>query len=254
MEHFLLLWTLRKASKDDIPFDNQCMNKKTLTCYRCSSAATTKEHFPPRCFFPKGSGLNLQLKTVPSCTTHNNDKSGDDQFLLAHICLNASKGPGLPREIFNRSISPQLERSFNFRASIAEDAKHFTDGTAHYKVDLDRFDNFFDHLCWALYFERYELPFDDTTHSINHVYFSLHTEDSQELGVRTMLASTIDTFRKEYNDRISSYEAAKVTESVYANQVIDPIGAGGSITIIHTFYGIFEVVSMLSKKWKHLDS
>lgn len=121
-------------------------------------------------------------------------------------------------------------------------------------MDLDRFDNFFDHLCWALYFERYELPFDDTTHSINHVYFSLHTKDSQELGVRTMLASTIDSFRKEYNDRISSYEAAKVTESVYSNQVIDPIGAGGSITIIHTFYGIFEVVSMLSKKWKHLDS
>lgn len=227
------------------------MNKKTLTCYRCESVATTKEHFPPRCFFPKGSGLNLQLKTVPSCTTHNNDKSGDDQYLLAHICLNASKGPGLPREIFNRSISPQLDRSSNFKAIIAEDAKHFTDGTAHYKVDLDRFDNFFNHLCCALYFERYELSFDDTAHSISHIYFSLHTEDRQELRVRKMLQSMIDTFREEYNDQFTSYEAAKVSESVYANQIIDPIGAGGSITIIHTFYGIFEVVSMLSKTWKY---
>ena len=230
------------------------MNKKSQTCYRCAAPATTKEHTPPRCFFPKGRDLNLQLKTVPSCTVHNNDKSGDDQFLLAHICLNTSIGVGLPREIFQRSISPHLNRSFKFKESIAKDATHFTDGTAHYRVDVDRFDNFFNHLCWALYFDRYKLPFDDSAHSISHTYFSLHTEDPHELRVRGMLAGMIDSFRQNYNDHISHYEAAKVAESVYANQIVDPIGPGGSITIIHTFYGIFEVASMLSKKWRRIDA
>lgn len=217
------------------------------TCYRCSLPATTREHAPPRCFFPKGTGLNLQLKTVPSCSAHNNDKSGDDQFLLAHICLNASKGPGLPREVFYRSIAPQLERSQGFLGSITKGAAHHEDGTAKYQVDLKRFDNFFNHLCWALYFDRYKLPFNDLTHTVSHVYCSLHTTDQHELAIRGMLSGMLDTFRNNYINHISHFEASKATESVYASQIIDPVRQNGSITIIHTFYGIFEVVSLLSQ-------
>lgn len=228
------------------------MSKKQPTCYRCSAVATTKEHAPPRCFFPKGSGLNLQLKTVPSCTAHNNDKSSDDQYLLAHICMNASKGPSLARDIFERSIRKQLERSPKFHSTIASGSEHFADGTGRYKVDSKRFDNFFDHLCWALYFDRYEVPFDESTHTISHTYFTLTTDDPNELQSRGILSSFLDHFRKSHLNQISHYEAAKVSESVYANQIIDPIGNQGSITIIHTFYGIFEVASMLSRRWpKH---
>lgn len=225
------------------------MSKKQLTCYRCNAAATTKEHAPPRCFFPKGSGLNLQLKTVPSCKYHNNSKSSDDQYLLAHICLNASKGPSLARDIFERSILKQIKRSSKFRSTIVSGSEHFADGTAHYKVDLERFDNFFNHLCWALYFDRYGVPFDDSTHAISHTYFTLTTDDPGELQLRGMLSGFLENFRLDYLSQISHYEAAKVSETVYANQIIDPIGIEGSITIIHTFYGIFEVASMLSRRW-----
>lgn len=225
------------------------MSKKQLTCYRCSAVATTREHVPPRCFFPKGSGLNLQLKTVPSCSAHNNDKSADDQYLLAHICMNASKGPSLARDIFERSIVTQLQRSAKFHSTIADGSEHGANGTWRYKVDLQRFDNFFDHLCWALYFDRYGTPFNESTHLINHTYFTLTTDDLEEIKLRGMLSGFLEHFRKNYLNQISNYEAAKVSESVYANQIIDPIGDQGSITIIHTFYGIFDVASMLSRRW-----
>ena len=230
------------------------MPKVPATCYKCNSPATSKEHFPPRCFFPRGPNLNLQLKTVPACELHNNAKSGDDQFLLAHICLNASKGPGLPREIFNRSISPQLDRSQGFHASLATGAKHFKDGTAAFQVDLLRFDCFFSHLCWAIFFDRYGVAFNDSTHVINHIYFSLSTKEPHEIALRKMLNEMLKVFRDDFEAHIERYEAAKAAESVYANQIIDPARHHGSITIVHTFYGIFEVVSMLSRREHALDA
>jgi hypothetical protein len=168
--------------------------------------------------------------------------------------MNASKGPSLPREIFLRSVLPQLDRSFRFAASIAEGAEHFADGTGKYKVDVDRFNNFFDHLCWAVYFERYSHPFDEYTHSISHTYPSLQTDDPEELNVRYFLSEMIGGIRKNHNELISHYEAAKVDASVYSNQIVDPIGSDGSITIIHTFYGFFKVISMLSRKWPRVDA
>lgn len=153
------------------------------------------------------------------------------------------------RDIFQRSILPQLERSPKFHSTIANGSERFADGTGRYRVDLRRFDNFFDHLCWALHFDRYGIPFDDSTHSIRHTYFTLVTNDPGELQLRSMLSGFLENFRKKHMGQISHYEAAKVSESIYVNQIIDPIGNQGSITIIHTFYGFFEVASLLSRRW-----
>lgn len=43
---------------------------------------------PPKAFFPEGE--RDQLLTVRSCPHHNNAKSNDDLYVLAHICMNAS--------------------------------------------------------------------------------------------------------------------------------------------------------------------
>ncbi len=166
--------------------------------------------------------------------------------------MNASKGPSLARETFLRSISPQLARSPKFTSSIAEGATHFADGTGSYRVDVGRFDNFFDHLCWALYFDRYGHPFNESNHSINHTYPTLHADDPGELEVRAFLAGMIGNIRQNHPKQVVSYEAAKVDESVYSNEIVDPIGSDGSITIVHRFYGLFEAISMLSRKWPRI--
>lgn len=48
------------------------------TCYMCDRVATTREHAPPRSFFPRDRRVNV-IK-VPSCTTHNNDNHLDVEY------------------------------------------------------------------------------------------------------------------------------------------------------------------------------
>jgi predicted Ser/Thr protein kinase len=58
------------------------------------------------------------------------------------------------------------------------------------------------------------------------------------------IESMIGDFFKEHQHRMEHYEADKIDEVVYSNKVIDPLG-----TEAHTFYGVFEVISLLSRKW-----
>jgi hypothetical protein len=55
------------------------------TCYACEDKKTSKEHAPPRCFFPEDRAYRKQLITVPSCDAHNSEKSGDDFYAAWHI-------------------------------------------------------------------------------------------------------------------------------------------------------------------------
>lgn len=52
-------------------------------CYRCGGPATSMEHVPARCFFPKG--LRDHLIKVPSCALHNQDTSKDDEYVRGII-------------------------------------------------------------------------------------------------------------------------------------------------------------------------
>ena len=81
--------------------------KKKMKCYfqGCVKDWTTKEHIPPKAFFPKDQ--REQLITVRSCRGHNIEKSGDDLYALAQICLNSSSR-NLTREVFLKSVVPQL--------------------------------------------------------------------------------------------------------------------------------------------------
>lgn len=56
------------------------MSESILKCYMCECEGTTKEHVPPRCFFPKQKRVNLF--TVPSCKKHNCRKSNIDQMMM----------------------------------------------------------------------------------------------------------------------------------------------------------------------------
>jgi hypothetical protein len=49
----------------------------------CEELATSFEHVPAKCFFPKGQRQNLI--TVPSCSRHNNDTSKDDEYVRGII-------------------------------------------------------------------------------------------------------------------------------------------------------------------------
>lgn len=204
------------------------------------------EHIPPRSFFPRGRGL--QLKTIPSCAEHNNAKSNDDQYVLAHICIAASSGEDLARTIFARSIAPQLDRSAAFRELLVGGSETLADGSRRYQVDIARLDNFFDHLAAGIFFDRYGCPVGINNHRIEHVYLDLRADDPEGDEQRRMVAKILGHFFAGFRDQIARYEADKLDESIYMNRIMDPAGQDASITIIHTFYGVFDVATFLTKK------
>jgi hypothetical protein len=73
----------------------------------CDEPATTKEHVPPKCFFPeqkdtpKGLDYRRNLITVPSCDEHNCKKSGDDEYLRTILTLawrsSSTAGPNIEK-------------------------------------------------------------------------------------------------------------------------------------------------------------
>ena len=220
--------------------------KQKKTCYMCGSPAPTAEHFPPKSFFPKGAGLTL--KTVPSCKLHNNDKSTDDQYVLAQICMNAARGVNLAKEVFKRSVVPIFQQSPDFQMMIARYSEVLDNGLVRYPVDISRFDNFFDSLSCAVYFDKFGCQFDPDTHTIKHVYLSLSSDDEFHNAKTEFMRSTMEVFFNNFINQIEHFEADRLDEVVYANDIMAPAGAGGSITIAHTFYGVFEVVSLMSIK------
>jgi hypothetical protein len=216
-------------------------------CYYCGERATTREHVPPKGFFPRKA--NLQLKTVPSCTKHNNAKSHDDQYLLAQICIYAGAGDNLPKRIFLNSIKPQLEFSEKFHRMIIEGAECLPSGAIAYQVNIKRFDQFFDSLSRALYFDRYGRPLDSSEYHISHFYLSLRTEDQEYVALGEYMKNWMKYFFEQAEWSVTHYEAAKLSEVVYQHSMIDPTKGGlGSVTIAHTFYGIFNVLSLLTHK------
>src|SRR6266850_2946355 len=85
-------------------------------CYCCEQLGTTDEHVPPKCLFPErkdlpaGIDLRRNLITVPSCPTHNLEKSGDDEYLMYVLTMN------LPAEkIAEYHFSTKVLRGINRR-------------------------------------------------------------------------------------------------------------------------------------------
>lgn len=53
-------------------------------CYYCGSAATSREHAPPKLMF---RGFSCDSITVPSCENHNTSKGGNDQAVVSAFLI-----------------------------------------------------------------------------------------------------------------------------------------------------------------------
>ncbi len=106
------------------------------TCYACERRATTREHAPPKSFFPMEKRKNLIV--VPSCSVHNCDNSPDVEYVRNAIAFLAGlNGTGeLLIDTAKRSFdhSPALfKRTFQ---SFVVHSQEEQVGT--YKADLPR--------------------------------------------------------------------------------------------------------------------
>lgn len=131
--------------------------KAGMNCYfqGCTEKGTTKEHIPPRSFFPEDE--RLQLPTVKSCKAHNNDKSTNDLYVLAQICMNASPS-NRAYEVFQQRVAPQLSHNNDaLRRMLLQGAVNVPGGVK-YPVDHARFDEFFTALSCGLIYKSQKAP------------------------------------------------------------------------------------------------
>ena len=215
-----------------------------MNCYfqGCAEKGITKEHIPPRSFFPEDE--RMQLLTVKSCKKHNNAKSKDDLYVLAQICMNASPS-NRAREIWLERVSPQLSHNNDaLRQLLAKDSIE-TGGGVRYQVDIERFDDFFTALCCGLVFksQKASLPSDYT---VSHIYHNFSSKMEPEWEA---LVSGVDQFYDGPAPDVFSFGNPDThNERIYTVEIYGITKFQGSITIVHKFFGVFKVTSMLTRQ------
>jgi len=144
----------------------------------CNSLSTTKEHVPPKAFFPKGYRKNLWR--VESCSAHNNDNSLDVEYASACI-VNAMESTGDALEENQRKVLRAYERKPGFFWGSINDFRplRLTDGdmTATFRVDLQRFNSVMNAIAFGVYryfegknYERGWTIFNPDLHSFDSTY------------------------------------------------------------------------------------
>lgn len=123
-------------------------------CYMCDEEGTTKEHVPPRSFFPPGYTVNLF--TVTSCKAHNLENSPDVEYirniLTTHYATN-----DVAQALFQGKVRRSYEHSpklFKSTFKNTEAAKVEGDDTAAVALDVARFKKVMSAIAYAVYFKE----------------------------------------------------------------------------------------------------
>ncbi len=124
------------------------------TCYKCNRHSCTREHVPPKSFFPENKRNNLI--TVPSCEKHNLDNSPDVEYVRNILtCFLQANHEGIKLGVtktyrsFKRS-QKLLHSTFRSSSPI----KINNDNSAIVQYDIIRFDNIMKSIADAIYFHE----------------------------------------------------------------------------------------------------
>jgi hypothetical protein len=116
-------------------------------CYRCNRKATNIEHVPAKCFFPKDKRLNLI--TVPSCITHNNETSIDDEYVRG-VLVSCSGN----NDTALKHWRGMVRNTFLKRPKLFLKTFKTQNGNSFFH-DRIRIDNVMIKISYALYFKEY---------------------------------------------------------------------------------------------------
>jgi hypothetical protein len=214
----------------------------------CDSAATSREHAPPLCFFPKEVGRDLRrnLITVPACDQHNSKKSKDDEFFRSVILMTSAETSDIARhQFFGKSIRavrrmPHVYRSFfSDHGTVRQRTKRAV------QIDRPRFDACVDHLVRAVFFHTFHRKWLRPIAVASPNFFAGISSDNVVPDQRTERAVEIsrrllgsESVRGENPDVFKYRLQYDETDDAYAFAAI--------------FYDVFEVFSFSSKHMSQL--
>ena len=169
--------------------------------------------------------------------------------LPAQICMNASPS-NRSREVWKQSVLPQLDYNGEaLRKTLAGDAITLPSGAVMYKCDTARFDRFFNALSCGIVFKACgeSLP---AQYSIGHVYHNFR--DPGETPEEKEFKKSLKSFYSGEPMAVLDFGRVRaLNTSVYSVKVFGIAGFRSSITIVHDFFGVFRVTSMLTRQVDH---
>lgn len=193
-------------------------------CYECGvpldKESLTKEHVPPKCFFPKND--RNSLITVPSCREHNSGKSDDDEHLLQIISIQIlanEKGQdiGVNKALKGIYRNKKKAKSLARNASlvyIQEEGDDRVRPTFAFKFDEDKFNNSISAICKGLYYYEFHKVFDGEIKSYNEFKISL---DYDSIHKNEIYEKSRSFIRKYF----SNIERKGENQSIFYYQIIE---------------------------------
>lgn len=233
-------------------------------CYfpGCESHANTKEHIPPKSFFPNSKRMNLM--TVKSCKVHNNEKTKDDIYVLANICLNSiDENQSDAYDVFESNVKPQLMHNNQaLMKKVLRNLSKRDETTSRFEVDSSRLDSFFDCLTHGVIYKKVKRKVDLDNYVVGHMYMNLEETDSSgniDQGYISMKQFWSSNLLND-NEISEVLEFKSEAQKGYSTEIYSVrfIGAdfiktlesdsfNSSITVVHKFFGHFVVVSLLTR-------
>lgn len=173
-------------------------------CYFCGSPATSKEHVPPKSFFPNVGEKDYRknLIKVPSCDAHNSFKSKDDEYIrLLFVALSTKINDGSNKDLFrirdsvirsmlrNINLFPLLFRNTNPPISLTSGKIPEVPISSDY--DFDRVIKFLEYVAKGIFFHKYKRIWSGNIDVIPHFLITDSTpEDIREMSEKYMTVFT----------------------------------------------------------------
>ena len=215
------------------------MNNPPAKCYMCDKVATSKEHVPPKCLFPKqkdleaGENLRNDLLTVPSCNAHNLEKSGDDEYFLNVLTslqgINETGRQHYKKQIRRRNLSnPSILKRFADR-SVEINNQHA------FEVEIERLDALIEQMACALFLAHFEDKWHGDVGWIPESFTQIQSQDKEKEKLKViigidLLFNNIEMHGK--NKEVFKYQVTKENQEILMR--------------LH-FYGSFKIFLIFEK-------
>lgn len=132
------------------------------TCYLCGQEKVSMEHVPAKCFFPEDPKYRKELIKVPSCKTHNENTSKDDEYVRNIICMSIGNNSIAFKQFIDKVLksfqrSPALKNQTLQKVQgiyVKEEDQNIEPSLA-FQIDRERFDKVMKKIGYALYYYEY---------------------------------------------------------------------------------------------------
>jgi len=160
----------------------------------CDQPEVSKEHVPPKCFFPeqkdlpKGIDYRKNLITVPSCEKHNMSTSKDDEYLLAVIITHHQNNQAAYNHFMSK-ILRMLKRKTSLTERIVKSSTPVTiagQSTALLNAEPDRVYPELKKIACGIHFHHFGVKWTVTVFGMNQkfiAYYRVSTERQGQSGL-----------------------------------------------------------------------